>query len=56
MILAFNFLFANVISIISPSFIFVEGFATLSLIETLPFSQASLATVLLFIILETFKY
>ena len=42
-------LFANDISIISSSFISLEGFATFPFITTLPLSQASFATVLLFI-------
>src|SRR5471030_2546338 len=53
---AFNILLANVILIISPSFILVEGFATLSFINIRPLSHTSFATVLLFMIRDTFKY
>lgn len=49
-------LFAYSIFIISPSFNCFEGFAGLLLTRTRPMSETSLATVLLFINRETFKY
>lgn len=49
-------LLPNCISMISPTFTSVPGFAGLPLILTCPVSQASLASVRRFINLDTFKY
>ena len=48
-------LFPNWISILSPGFTFVPAFAALPFTRTLPALQASFATVLLLISLDTFK-
>lgn len=48
-------LLPNCIIMISPCFTLAEAFAGFPLTDTLPASQASFATVLLFISLDTFK-
>ena len=54
--LTFTVLLPKAISIISPTLTSVPALATLPFTMTLPASQASLATVLLLIILDTLRY